>query len=95
MSAYREWICFEHRPGDAQQRAHAWWKICDGRVPAPKTIADALARKGELTLPTHIAVKREGKFWRVAGRRFTHENGALEYDEKGRCKIVTDIEEAA
>lgn len=94
ISTYREWVCFEHRPGFAQQQAHAWWRMCDGQMPPPKTIAEAQKRIAEIKAPSHIAVKRDKKFWSVAGHRFITDNCAIEYDEKGKATIV-EIEEAA
>jgi DNA repair protein RadD len=65
LTAYREWICFEHG-GFAEQKAAMWWVRHGGRSPAPRTVAEALERQAELTMPVEIRVKREGKYWRVA-----------------------------
>jgi len=94
MNVYREWICLQHS-GRALLAAQAWWRMCDGKTPAPRTIEEAQRRIKEIKVPSHIAIRREKKFWRVAGYRFTHESGALEYDEKGKVTIVEAIEEAA
>jgi DNA repair protein RadD len=63
-TVYREWICFEHG-GYAEQKAAMWWVRHGGQSPAPKTTTIALERQGELTMPTEIKVKRDGKHWRV------------------------------
>jgi len=72
LSQHREWICFEH-DGPARRRAVEWWKMHGGQIPAPDTVTDGLRRVGELTAPSEIFVEPQGKFWRIAGRRWPEE----------------------
>lgn len=65
LTVYREFICFEH-PGWPAQKAATWWVRRGGESPAPVTVAAALARQGELTIPDEIRVKRDGRYWKVA-----------------------------
>lgn len=66
-----EWVCFEHT-GHARWKAERWWKhharTSFGDVPA--TVDEALERQGQLKPPTGIAVRREGKFYRVVRTMF-------------------------
>ncbi|WP_407528411.1 J domain-containing protein [Methylobacterium oryzisoli] len=68
---HAEWVCFEHQ-GVARAKAEKWWRDMRGRQPAPATVDEALERAeaGEIARPSHIVVKQEGKFTRVASRRF-------------------------
>ncbi len=69
LSQFSEWLPFEHS-GYAQQRAHQWWALHGGRTPFPRTVAEAIERAevGELIMPLTIAVRLEGKFYKVVGR---------------------------
>jgi DNA repair protein RadD len=62
-----EWICFEHE-GYARRKAEAWWAQRSGDPP-PSTIAEAIARKGELLEPTAIALQPDGRYTRVVDAR--------------------------
>lgn len=65
LTVYREWLCFEHG-GFAAQKAALWWIQHGGKSPAPSNTAQAMGRADELTMPTEIKVKRDGKYWKVA-----------------------------
>lgn len=65
LTVYKEWLCFSHG-GRAAQKAALWWVRHGGRSPAPDTAANALLRQAEVTMPTEIRVRREGKYWSVA-----------------------------
>lgn len=66
---YKEWITIEHT-GPAWERARQWWQIASNGTPMPRTVDEALTRKNELTAPSHIQVRPDGKYFRVCGRRF-------------------------
>ena len=93
MQVHREWVCFEHR-NYARLRAEAWWRMFDGKGPAPGTVAEAMGRAAELALPCAVTLKRDGKYWRVAGYRFDKGSSFLEFDENYKAH-VTEKEEAA
>lgn len=67
--AYSEWVCPEHG-GFAGQKFERWWVQHKGRLPSPATVGEALSRWGELTAPTTITVKPNGKWHDIVGRRF-------------------------
>lgn len=69
ISTYNEWLAFEYA-GQPRQRACTWWSMHGGATPFPKTSAEALSRKGELTMPATISVKPNGKFFDITGRSF-------------------------
>ena len=86
LQTYREWVCLEHK-GFARGKAEAWWRSMNGKLPEPKTVKEAMARAGELDMPTHVAVARDGKFWRVIGCRVTRPDGRqVEIDDRYRVK---------
>lgn len=60
----REWVCFEHE-GYAGKKAGHWWAKHGGKNPAPKTVTEAMERWRELTMPTELVLKKEGKFWQI------------------------------
>lgn len=67
LQEFKEWVCLEHE-GFAKKKADRWWRKLSGK-PAPKTIEEALGRLSELKKPDRIAVKRDGKWWRVEDHR--------------------------
>ncbi|MET7242468.1 DEAD/DEAH box helicase family protein [Methylobacterium sp. EM32] len=92
--SHAEWVCFEHQ-GVARAKAEKWWRDMRGRQPAPASVDEALARleDRELARPSHIVVKQEGQFSRIASRRFAP-------DELARVRAyepsaVTERESAA
>lgn len=93
MQVHREWVCLEHR-NRPRAMAEAWWKMMDGKSPVPATVADALARAAELTIPKAVTIRRDQKYWRVSGYRFDKESAFLDFDEGYRPR-VTEKEEAA
>lgn len=68
LTTHREWVCFEHQ-GYARSKAEGWWLRRAG-APVPQSVAEALARTGELAEPAAIRVKREGKYDSVVGYQF-------------------------
>lgn len=63
-----DWICLQHDKY-ALERAIRWWNRRAPGTPVPATISDALARIGEIQLPTEIKVRRVGKFTEVLDAR--------------------------
>jgi DNA repair protein RadD len=68
MTFQREWVCFDHQ-GYARTKAEGWW-LRRAPAPVPRTVAEALARAGEIAVPSHIRVKRNGKYDEIVGFRF-------------------------
>lgn len=68
FDTYREWVCLEHS-GWPREKACAWWKQRAATTP-PNTITEALQRVGELVIPTHVHVKKIGKYNEVVGVDF-------------------------
>ncbi|WP_018261905.1 DEAD/DEAH box helicase family protein [Methylobacterium sp. WSM2598] len=68
---HSEWVCFEHG-GVARAKAEKWWRDMRGRQPVPATVDEALERilDGEIARPSHVVVRKDGKFSQVASRRF-------------------------
>jgi len=75
--SYSDYICFEHHKfkGEkkyyAYERARAWYaKHAQTACPelVPETIDEALLMKYKM--PSHIFVKREGKYWRVLDTKY-------------------------
>lgn len=75
LTVYRQWICLEHA-GFARSKAHAWWSRMGGRQPFPSTVEDALARAGELTMPSEVQIKPAGKYFEVVGYRHAERSAA-------------------
>jgi DNA repair protein RadD len=63
-----DWLAFEHGNG-ARWHAAQKWRALGGRDPIPTTTQQALARRGEFSATATIAVRRDGKYWRVIGHR--------------------------
>jgi DNA repair protein RadD len=84
LQSYREWVCLEHR-GFAASKAEAWWRVMGGKMPAPKTVDDAMKRAAELSIPHAITIQRDGKYWRVCKYQLVRGDGRhVEIDEKYR-----------
>ena len=66
---HREWVCFEHT-GYARQKAVAWWRQRGRGLPVPADVTEALARSGQLSAPSEIAVRPSGRFTEIIGVRF-------------------------
>jgi len=69
-----EFIPFEHLR--AFTMAEKWWRQHGGQMPPPTTVAEAHSRFSEVSHPSEITVKREGKFTKIGKRRFV-EVGAV------------------
>ncbi|MBF0140236.1 MAG: DEAD/DEAH box helicase family protein [Magnetococcales bacterium] len=74
MNSHREWVCFEHT-GYARQNAARWWsRRAPPGMPMPKTVEDALAQQDVLRMPSHIAVRKSGRFAEVVDAKFEEVN---------------------
>lgn len=69
LNQYREWLGFEHA-GRFHQKALQFWTLHGGQQPFPRTVDEALDRKGELTCPATVSVKPNGKYFDIVGRSF-------------------------
>jgi DNA repair protein RadD len=68
LKTYDEWVPFESEKG--RFIAEKWWRKHAGyRSPVPASVGEALDRLEELTWPREIAVKPEGKYWRVMAHK--------------------------
>lgn len=65
---HSEWWCLEHS-GFARDKAVRFWAQHNGALPPPTTVDEAIKRKKELTMPTEISVKRNGKYTEIVDRR--------------------------
>lgn len=69
LSFHSEWICLDH-VGFPRSKAETWWRRRDAG-PIPRTVAEALEiAEYVLARPSHIRVKREGKYDRIVGYQF-------------------------
>lgn len=75
MPFVSEWVCFEHT-GFAQQKAQSWWLKHGGEFPAPKNTSEALERRFELTMPTSVQLKKNGRYHEITNRKFEGEIAA-------------------
>lgn len=66
LQAIPEWVLVEHT-GFPGQKAQRWWSQHGGTMPAPRTVAEALARWNELTQPLAITARRSGRWWEILG----------------------------
>jgi len=73
VQTYRKWLAFDHK-GYGRDKAQRWW-LKHGPAPAPESVESALVRFGELTKPSHITVKPDGKWADVVGQRFSDQEG--------------------
>jgi DNA repair protein RadD len=87
LSVYSEYISLE-RDGYAREMAERWWIAMGGLSPVPVTVAEALDRIDELAPVLAITVMRDGKYWRVTGRRLRRHGGA-EIDVNRWCRVIT------
>lgn len=62
---YSDWYCFEHTGGARKMAERKWAGITRNHFPDTTFEAIKLADAGALAKPDKIAVKQEGKFWRV------------------------------
>lgn len=68
LMTHSEWVCFSHS-GYPRTKAEAWW-MRRGPVPIPRDVADAYDRVAELSVPTAIKIRMEGKFTKIAAVTF-------------------------
>lgn len=67
-SSFFDWLASEHG-GVAREIAIEKWCALGGRLPAPRTVDEALHRENELCADVEIAVCRNGRYWSVTGQR--------------------------
>lgn len=69
LQFYHDWICLNH-VGFPRSKAETWWRRRDAG-PIPRTVADALEIADLVLLkPTHIRVKKDGKYTRIVQYAF-------------------------
>ena len=71
-----EWVCLEHPPGFAKEKARAWWAARRGLQPLPLTVDEALERTAELREPGRVAVQMDGKYPRIVSFHFAPQQEA-------------------
>lgn len=62
---YSDWYCFEHEGAARKMAEKKWAGLSLNHCPDTTFEAIKLADAGALAAPAHIAVKQEGKYWRV------------------------------
>lgn len=66
---HREWVCFDHS-GYARAKAESWW-LRRAPAPIPRNVTEALEVAALIVAkPSHIRVKRNGKFDEIIGFKF-------------------------
>ena len=68
LTFHREWVCLEHS-GYARTKAESWW-LRRAPAPVPRTVEEAIARAHEIAVPSHVRVKRNGKYDEIIAFRF-------------------------
>jgi len=75
MITHREWVCFEHEVGSfPRKKAVEWWQGMGGETPAPYSIEEVLHRGFELSMPSQILVRPEGRFFSITGHLHALQN---------------------
>lgn len=72
LMTYPEWVLLSHA-GPGRYRAEKWWRAHGGQLPVPACVGAALERWAELSPPTHIAVRKNGKWWDLVSRRHANQ----------------------
>ncbi len=62
---YSEWVCIEHEGPARKMAEKKWAQLSLNHCPDTTYEAILLAEAGALAKPDRIAVKQEGKYWRV------------------------------
>ncbi len=57
------------------RRWQAFWAMLLGDAPAPRSLPEAQARRGELIRPASIDLEHEDGFWRVVAVDYDEEEG--------------------
>lgn len=68
MSFQKEWICFEHQ-GFPRAKAESWW-LRRAPAPVPRSVDEAITRAAEIAVPSHVRVRRNGKYDEIIAFRF-------------------------
>ncbi len=69
LSVHKEWICFEHA-GFPREKACRWWGARAPGRPIPDTVDEALGHAPALPLPSHVMVRKDGKYTNITQTRF-------------------------
>lgn len=75
---FKEWVCFQHPPGYARDKAIAW-HMARSDNPVPNTVEEALQIK--YPCPSSIVVKKKDKFWEVLSVDFTKKEQIMSQEE--------------
>jgi DNA repair protein RadD len=67
---FSEWLAVQHT-GYAREIARRKWARLGGGFPVPRTVAEALSRRHELTMPDQILVQCNGASWEVVTYRMS------------------------
>jgi DNA repair protein RadD len=94
LRVYKEWICPEH-VGYARAKFEQWWRALGGKLPAPKSISEALTRWLELAVVQDIIIARDGEWWRVVKRRVERDGILFEIDDRLFVRMVQKAESVA
>jgi DNA repair protein RadD len=94
LRVYKEWICPEH-VGYARAKFEQWWRALGGKLPAPKSISEALTRWLELAVVQDIIIAREGEWWRVVKRRIERDGILFEIDDRLFVRMAQKAESVA
>ena len=76
LAVHRKWVCIEHPPGGAREKAKSWWTRHGGAFPIPTTVDEARSRSRELTMPDEILVKPDGKYFTITNARVREKEAA-------------------
>jgi DNA repair protein RadD len=68
LTVHKEWVCFEHQ-GFPRAKAESWW-LRRAPAPVPRTIDEAIARAPDIAVPSHLRVKRNGRYDEIVAFRF-------------------------
>jgi DNA repair protein RadD len=69
MTVFRDWVCLQHE-NFARSKAETWWRRRNNG-PVPRNVSDALEMAEYVLIkPSHIRVKKEGKYDRITAYRF-------------------------
>lgn len=74
LVTHKEWVCLEHG-GYPRTKAEGWW-LRRASAPVPATVAEALERQHQIRTPSHLRIRRAGKYDEIAGFRFEQRSTA-------------------
>ncbi len=76
FDTYREWMCFEHG-GFPREKACKWWKDRTNKFQPPRDVGEALVLGGNLKIPSHIHVKKVGRYFEITDYNFNNQMEVL------------------